>query len=484
MPAFIRRCIPFSWLLTLTLALGGCAVPPAPAPTTASPSTAAIEPSATLPPPTSTPEAAPPPDSIFHNGTILTMDQALPLGQAIAIQGERVLAVGNEVQILAMRGLETQVVDLGGRTLMPGFVDAHTHLLNDAWRMGLDLEGAQELALRIGITTLADAYVTPAFLEEMRRFDADGRLRVRTSLYLVVSDNCGVLQGDWYLDHPPTREPGEMLRIGGVKIFADGGSCGRPALSYVAPGADGLGDLWFSQEGLTAAVTEADRAGYQVVIHALGDRAVEQAQNALAAVLDGGPNTLRHRIDHNAVIRPDLMARYGELGIVTVIFGAYPLCSPRDLPAPYRDWEWPWRQLLDANPGLHVAWQGDDPWLPPVSPILDLYGLVTRRATTPDGSAPCDLPSWLADDAITVEQALPLMTAGSAYALFREEEVGSLEPGKFADLILLSANPQAVDPEALRDLQVLMTMVGGRVEFCLPGSETLCPQPGSPAAGG
>ena len=85
----------------------------------------------------------------------------------------------------------------------------------------------------------------------------------------------------------------------------------------------------------------AQAAGFQVVTHAIGDRAIEQAQNAIAAALAGQPNTLRHRIAHNSVIRPELLSRYGEIGIVPVIFGPYPLCEPFGPPPPpeYQAWD-------------------------------------------------------------------------------------------------------------------------------------------------
>ncbi|NIN63796.1 MAG: amidohydrolase family protein, partial [Anaerolineae bacterium] len=222
--------------------------------------------------------------------------------------------------------------------------------------------------------------------------------------------------------------------------------------------------------------------GYQAAIHALGDRAIEQAQVAIAAALDGQPNTLRHRIEHSAVLRPDMMVRYSEIGIIPVIFGNFPTCAKLGasskfryaVPAEYQTWEWPWREFLDANPGLPIAWHGDDPPLPPLDPINDLYGFVTRRQIAEDGSI-CEPPDWLAANTITVEEALRLMTMGSAYALFRDEEVGSLAPGKLADVIILSEDPLTVDPDRLKDIEVLMTMVGGRVEYCAEGHETLCP---------
>ncbi len=133
------------------------------------------------------------------------------------------------------------------------------------------------LALRNGITTLGDLYVDQSFLRDIQRFNAAGQLRVRTGLYLVYNDPCGRQIGTWYKSYPPTRTPGEMLRINGVKIFTDGGSCGHVALSFDYDD-HGLGDLWMTQEVLNNAVAEAQTAGYQVAIHAIGDRAVAQGE--------------------------------------------------------------------------------------------------------------------------------------------------------------------------------------------------------------
>jgi predicted amidohydrolase YtcJ len=130
--------------------------------------------------------------------------------------------------------------------------------------------------------------------------------------------------------------------------------------------------------------------------------------------------------------------------------------------------------LIEANPDLHIAWHGDDPYIRPVSPILELYGFVTRKQALDDRVTVCDPPAWIKDDTLTAEQALPMMTRESAYALFRDQEVGTLTPGKFADLIILSGNPLTENPETLLQTYVLMTMVGGKVEFCATGNEGLC----------
>jgi len=428
---------------------------------------------------TSRPAPADQADVIFYNGVVLTMEPDRPAAAAIALRGERILAAGGDRPMLALQGPQAQLINLQGRTIMPGFVDAHTHLLNDASMFGSDLDGVQQLALENGITTIGDLFVTPEFLQEMRQVDQDGRLRIRTSLYLIYDTNCGDVVGDWWKDVPPTREPGEMLRIGGVKLFADGGSCNRPALSYELSPASGYGDLFMTGEQIAAVVSQAQALGHQVAIHALGDRAIEAALDGIEAALAGQPNTYRHRIEHNAILRPDLLPRYSQVGVVATIFATFPSCDAADFkyqsPAPYNQWEWAWPTLIAANPDLHIAWHGDDPYIRPLSPILELYGFVTRKQALDDRVTLCDPTDWIGDDTLTAQQALPMMTRESAYALFRDEEVGSLRPGKYADLLVLSDNPLAVDAESLRGLEVWMTMVAGRVEYCMAGHETMCP---------
>jgi predicted amidohydrolase YtcJ len=410
---------------------------------------------------------------LFHNGEILTMEPGRPPAEALLIAGEEITAVGAEAEVLARAGPDTVRIDLDGRTLMPGFVDAHTHILNDARSRGLSLDEAQTLALSNGITTLGDLYVDQAFLREIQAFHRAGALRVRTSLYLVANDPCGRRLGPWWREHPPTRQPGEMLRIGGVKVFTDGGACGHPALSFEYNDEHG-GDLWFEQAELDQLVAEIQAAGHQAAIHAIGDRAVAQAQAAVAQALDGGPNVFRHRLEHVSVLTPELVARFGELGLVPALPGNYLSCVPFGPPLPeaYGAWEWPWRELRAANPDLPIAWHSDYPYHS-TSPFVHLYGFVTRRDV--DRGHTCPPVEWLKDDTLAVDQALSIMTLQSAYALFRETEAGSLAVGKYADLVILSGNPLATEPEQLRQLRVLATLVGGRVEFCDRLSPDLCP---------
>jgi predicted amidohydrolase YtcJ len=130
--------------------------------------------------------------------------------------------------------------------------------------------------------------------------------------------------------------------------------------------------------------------------------------------------------------------------------------------------------LLDANPGLPIAWHGDDPFFGRIRPLDDLYSLITRNEVGKDGQI-CPGQDWQAQHTITAWEASQMMTINAAYALFRDEEVGSLMPGKYADLIILSDNPLQTDPETILQMDIWLTMVGGRVEFCDADHQELCP---------
>jgi predicted amidohydrolase YtcJ len=355
---------------------------------------------------------------------------------------------------------------------MPGFVDTHTHIFNEAANnpeIG-NIKNAQQVVLQNGITTIGNLYTTREFLAEMRAIEGSGQLRVRTSLYLSYTTNCGDVLGDWYREFLPTREPGEMLRIAGVKVFTDGGSCKFPAVSFDHP-EWGEGDLFFTQDEMNTIVSDINKAGYQVAIHAIGDRAVEQALNAIEFALDGQPNTLRHRIEHNTIVRPDLFPRYQEVGAVASVIGNIWSCNMTLDPSESRAWYFPYRGMLDASPDAHIAWHTDYPWSSQ-NPLFHLYSLVTPYEIAGDGTE-CADPSGISKT-MTVDEALPMMTIEGAYIMFRDEEVGSLEPGKYADLIILSGNP-TTDLNAVRNIEVWMTMVGGHVEWCAPNHEELCP---------
>ena len=133
--------------LVFVLLLTGCTLPAGTEPTKQSPTHFPTQPTleTVTPVPTTSPEEAA--DVIFYNGIILTMSPEQPRAQAIATHGEKIIAIGTDQEIMNLKNESTKMIDLGGLTLMPGFVDAHTHILNDAGSFGTDLDGVQQLAL-------------------------------------------------------------------------------------------------------------------------------------------------------------------------------------------------------------------------------------------------------------------------------------------------------------------------------------------------
>lgn len=423
-------------------------------------------------------------DLIFHNGHLITMDPAESRAEALAVRGERILVVGADEEVLRHRGPGTQVIDLEGRTLMPGFVDTHSHVFFNPESVGESAETIQERLLEEGYTTITEMGMPLERARHLQALAEQGRLKMRVSAYLARTTNCGDPLGDWYLEIDRTVEEGARLHFPGIKAFADGGSCRAPAVSYEFASGVGDGDLFFTQAEMNAMVAEAEENGYQLAVHALGDRAVEQVLTAYEQALSDAANPLRHRIEHNAVVRPDLYELYDRTGVVATLFGTYPMCWVTDgesefkyaAPEEYLDWEWPYRDLVEANPETVFAWHGDIPIFA-LEPFQHVYGLVTRTEMRPDGSL-CQPPEAMADQVISVERTLQMMTREAAYALHRDA-VGVLESGKLADLIVLSDDPLSVEPAALREIHVLLTLFDGGVAFCSDPASGLCPRPQS-----
>ena len=477
-------------ILVFSVCLNACSAPPVketatytPEPRATSTETLeAVEPTGTSPDeaPAEIEEPAMEADLILLNGALLTMNPAQPYAEALAVKSGSILAVGNAEQITALAGPSTRVIDLDGMTLMPGFVDSHSHVFSHIDRTDEALQQTQDWLLSLGIVASAEAYTDAALLEWLAREDEAGALRMRLGLYLVYTDACGQIIGDWYVDHPDAHHTSDHLRIPGIKVFTDGGSCNTPAVSFqYADG--GNGDLYFSKAELVQIIRDIQDLGYQAVLHALGDRAIETALQAYQEVQDGTENTFRHRLDHNTLLRDDLLPLYTPTGVIPVIFGSFPTCFfIGDMnqfrfrtPEEHINWEWRYGELIEQNPTLRYAWHSDYPVFATINPVDHLYGFVTRQQVNEAGDI-CMPPDWAADDRIPVEDALQYMTSNAAYAIYYDDLTGTLEPGKRADMIIISSNPLETIPDELRDIQVLATLLDGQVVYCQEGHENVC----------
>ena len=419
------------------------------------------------------------PSIVLFNGTVVTMVSEGNSHEAIAITDNQILVVGGDSEILALAGPATQLIDLRGAAVYPGFIDPHTHLLNDSRNRGLSPIESQDLALRYGVTSAANMYTTPDLVETYIQMANRGDMRVRFSLYLIYNTSCGDVLGHWYTNYEPLMEMAPRLQIGGVKIFSETSICGdgligisfTPELnSLLSPGGFewyGSNRPLFSRDELASVIRQASNGGFPVAIHAIGDGGVQLSLDALEDALNGEPNDLRHAILHNLFIRDDLLSRYADLGIVVAVESMSSCFADfyRDLlPEQYNHIVRRWADLLAT--GAHVTADSDWPWSAEesINPLFRLQALMSpvNLSQSYGDWEPCGLLPE--DQLLSSWQGLRMMTIEAAYMLHRDHELGTLEPGKLADLVILSEDPQAVDIEVLTDIRVLLTMVDGRVE--------------------
>jgi predicted amidohydrolase YtcJ len=213
------------------------------------------------------------------------------------------------------------------------------------------------------------------------------------------------------------------------------------------------------QDEIDEMVAGAHQAGYQVAMHAVEEGTVEAACAALEHSLRQFPRAdHRHRIEHCSVCPPPLLRRLSDARAVVVTQPSFLYHSGerylRDVPAADLPWLYRIRSFLES--GLRPAGSSDCP-VAPCSPLTGIYAAVTRRAGSGEVLSP--------DEAITPEQALRLFTLSGAVASFDEGSKGSIEPGKLADMVVLSADPTGVEPDEIAKIRVEKTVVGGEIAW-------------------
>ncbi|HEX8690840.1 MAG TPA: amidohydrolase [Longimicrobium sp.] len=322
----------------------------------------------------------------------------------------------------------------------------------------------QDRALAAAMRFVAEQGVTSvhhmgswADLAAFRRAHAAGRLGTR--IYAAVP-----LDG-WELlrDTVAARGRGdEWLRIGGLKGYVDG-SLGSHTAAFHQPFTDAPADsglLVTPPDSLHRWAAGADRAGLQVMVHAIGDRANTILLDVFARVAsENGARDRRFRVEHAQHLAPRDIPRFAALGVIPSMQPYHAIddgrwaervIGPERIRTTYA-----FRSLLDA--GARPAF-GSDWYVAPPTPLEGIYAAATRR--TLDDRNP---GGWVPEQKITVEEALRAYTSGAAHAAFEEREKGTLEPGKLADFVVLDRDLRRVPPETIRDARVAMTVVGGRV---------------------
>lgn len=250
----------------------------------------------------------------------------------------------------------------------------------------------------------------------------------------------------------------DRLRLGAVKVFADGSLIGRTAAMH-DDFADQPGNRGYFQlpaEELRERIIGAHAAGWQVAAHAIGDRAIDLVLDAFAEAQARFPRAdPRHRIEHCGVAGPGQVARLAELGVIPVPQHTFVAQIGDGMRTALGEDRVPWcyrhRSFLDA--GIVVPGSSDRPVVRG-APLLGMRAMVDRRTESGEPFTP--------KEAVTPLEALRAYTLGSAHAAFEEDRKGSITPGKLADLAVLSADPTAA--EDLAGIRVLATLVGGRLQ--------------------
>jgi hypothetical protein len=522
-------------------------------------------------------------ETMILDANVITVDEHQPRAEAVAIGQGRFVTVGTTDEIRALAGPKTEVMDLAGKTVVPGFIDAHLHALGSGvshtisvdcdlrsigeiqaalreqagetpageWVRGFkfdDIKTAENRSLtrqdldaascehpvfvshrgghtfyvntvaldragvtketadppggklerdgetgeltgvvherasglvrsdmpsvtaevrreglrRIcrmfnaaGLTSVHDASVSSADLETYQEGLAAGELTMR--VYMLMSSSCfGALRDSGVR----TGFGNEMLRVGGIKYFADGAIAGRTAwLSEPYEGStDDCGIRVTEPEAIEAAALEAHQAGFQVCVHANGDAAIDMVLTAYETALAAYPReNCRHRIEHCTLVNPSILERMARLGCVATPFNTYIYHHGEKMKYYGEErlrWMFAHRSFLDSG----IMSTGSTDYVPgPYEPLMGIQSSVTR--TDQSGKV------WGENQKVTVEEALRIYTLHGAYASFEEDIKGSIEVGKLADLVVLGDDPTAVDPHTIMDIPVEMTMVGGRVVF-------------------
>lgn len=528
-------------------------------------------------------------DLLIINAKIHTMNQDRQLAEAVAVSGNRIVAVGSTKDIRKLAGTNTHVIDAKNQLVLPGFNDAHVHFMSGGFQLAsVDLRDAntpEEFAERIRdfaaslpegrwITggdwdherwpdaplptrDLIDRYTprTPVFVNRL-----DGHMALANSLALKLAnvtrqtldppggvivrdpktgEPTGVLKDAaqsfvWKVFPPPSFEEklaaaraatnhaaslgvtsvqdmsagadvgvyqalldrGElknriyavsplprwerlaqtgvrahfgsaMLRTGGLKGFADGSLGSTTALFYEpykdAPNTSGIpSDEMFPEGAMLERVRGADRAGLQVMIHAIGDRANDIILSIYEQVeSQNADRDRRFRIEHAQHLRAQDIARFSRDRVIASMQPYHAIDDGRwaekRIGQERARTTYAFRSLLDA--GATLAF-GTDWTVAPLDPMLTIYAAVTRR--TIDGKRP---NGWIPEQKISVEEAVRAYTVGSAYAEFQEREKGVIASGKLADLVILSRDIFKIDPKEIEKVKVVMTIMDGRVVY-------------------
>lgn len=310
----------------------------------------------------------------------------------------------------------------------------------------------------LGLTSVHDAGIGLTEIETLMSLADDGEMSMR--IYAMIA---GAGENLDAIGKPISNYGDGKLAVMAVKLISDGalGSRGAAMIEPYSDDAENRGLPFWTQEQLNDMVQKANSMGFQVGIHAIGDYGNKQSLDAFAKAQGGKPSPLRNRVEHAQILRLVDIPRFAELGVIASIQATHATSDmnmAEDRVGPERiKGAYAWRKLLDS--GAVIANGSDFPVELP-NPMFGLYASVTRQARdgSPDGG-------WYAGEALTRAEALHSWTYAGAYAAHQEKQLGSLEPGKWADFILIDRDYFEIPESQIDDIVVLQTWVGGELVY-------------------
>lgn len=316
---------------------------------------------------------------------------------------------------------------------------------------------------RLGLTSVHDAGATPATVAVYKRLIDEGRLKTR--LYVMLRGPMSMLEPE-FKKGPLINYAQQHLSVRAIKIGADGalGSRGAALLEPYSdePGTSGL--MTTPPDEIYAQTLAASTAGFQTCIHAIGDRGNRVAMDVFERVQREVPGArdLRMRNEHAQILDAAEIPRFAKLNVIASMQATHatsdmPWVPARIGPARTQEGAYVWKRLMKT--GVVVANGSDFPVEEP-NPMLGFYASVTRQ--DPSGQPP---GGWMPDERMSREEMLKSFTWNAAYASHAEKDLGSLEAGKLADMVLLDKNVMTVDPKEILSTQVLVTVIGGEVVY-------------------
>lgn len=411
------------------------------------------------------------------------IDDVTPYNPVFVNRSDGHMCLANALA-MKLAGVDKNTKDVPGGVIVKDTAGNPTGIFKDAAKNliervqphpGMDhilaaLEAAQTYAIENGVTSVQDMGVFTAqgvdtmahVIRGYQILEKRGDLRVRVSTHLPLVDWKRLASAGIMADFGT-----EKLHLGALKSFADG-SLGSTTAWFFDPYSDAPSTTGMASPELLDADTmyehmrDADKAGLQLAVHAIGDRAIRTILDMFEKLeKEEGLSDRRLRIEHAQHLSPADIPRFAKLHVIASMQPYHAIDDGRwadkRIGSERVKTTYAFRSLLDA--GAVLAF-GSDWFVAPMNPLMGIYAAVTRR--TLDGKHP---EGWVPEQKITVKDAVHAYTMGSAYASMEENIKGSLKPGKLADLAVLSDDIFAIDPVKIRDTKVDMTVFDGEVIY-------------------